>query len=280
MNTKPAMSSPPITRLLEIMAYLRQSPDGCAWTKEQTHQSLVPYLIEESYETADIIDQGKTGHDLRDELGDLLLQIVFHAEIANERKTFSFDDVAQAIVDKLERRYPTILGDEPNTLKTPEEIDRRWEEVKAEERKRKGLTPDSSMFDEIAHGLPSLLRASKIKSRAAKAGWEWPDVSMLLDKIVEETQEIRAETEKKSIDKTAMAAEIGDLLFMMVDFARWYGIDAEDALRQTNTRIEKRLRHLEKGLRQSGKDFKSSTRDERLSLWAEAKRLETNSPKT
>lgn len=103
---------------------------------------------------------------------------------------------------------------------------------------------------------------------------------MLLDKIVEETQEIRAETEKKSIDKTAMAAEIGDLLFMMVDFARWYGIDAEDALRQTNTRIEKRLRHLEKGLRQSGKDFKSSTRDERLSLWAEAKRLETNSPKT
>ncbi len=274
------MSSPPITRLLEIMAYLRQSPDGCAWTKEQTHQSLVPYLIEESYETADIIDQGKTGHDLRDELGDLLLQIVFHAEIANERKTFSFDDVAQAIVDKLERRYPTILGDEPNTLKTPEEIDRRWEEVKAEERKRKGLTPDSSMFDEIAHGLPSLLRASKIKSRAAKAGWEWPDVSMLLDKIVEETQEIRAETEKKSIDKTAMAAEIGDLLFMMVDFARWYGIDAEDALRQTNTRIEKRLRHLEKGLRQSGKDFKSSTRDERLSLWAEAKRLETNSPKT
>src|ERR1700751_3542010 len=123
----------PIDRLLDIMRHLRNHPEGCVWTQEQTHKSLTPYLIEEAYETADMIDQGRYDDHLRDELGDLLLQIVFHAEIAKQRKSFTFDDVAQAIVDKLERRYPPILGDEPNTLKTAAEIDRRWEEIKAEE---------------------------------------------------------------------------------------------------------------------------------------------------
>lgn len=266
--------TPPLLRLLEIMNYLRQSPDGCAWTKEQTHQSLVPYLIEESYETADVIDQHKTNEDLRDELGDLLLQIVFHAEVARERGAFDFDDIAQSIVDKLERRYPTILGDEPNTLKTAEEIDRRWEEVKAEERKKKGSVSEPSILDGVAQGLPALLRASKLKARASKAGWEWPDTSMLLDKIVEETKELRDEIEKETIDREAAASEIGDLLFMMVDFARWYGIDAEDALRQTNQRFERRFRHMESGLKRAGKDFKTSAREERRALWDEAKILE------
>src|SRR4051812_31768874 len=149
-----------IDRLLDIMAHLRTHPEGCAWTQEQTHKSLTPYLIEEAYETADMIDQGNYDESLRDELGDLLLQIAFHAEIARERKSFTFDDVAQAIVDKLERRYPTILGDEPNTLKTPAEIDRRWEEIKAEERKKKGVREDESILDEISHALPSLIRSA------------------------------------------------------------------------------------------------------------------------
>lgn len=270
-NTHP---TPNLQKLLQVMRYLRTHDDGCAWTRAQTHQSLVPYLIEESYETADTIDQGKVDADLRDELGDVLLQIAFHADIAAGRGAFEFDDVAGAIVDKLVRRYPTILGDEPNTLKTPEEIDRKWEEIKAQERARKGITVDSSILDEVAHGLPALVRAQKLKARASKQGWEWPDVTMLLDKIAEEVSELREEIEKETQDKERIAAEFGDLMFMMVDFARWHGIDAEDALRTTNVRFERRFRHMEKRLKENGKDFQTSTREERRSHWDEAKRLE------
>jgi nucleoside triphosphate diphosphatase len=264
----------PMDRLLDIMHHLRNHPEGCVWTQEQTHKSLTPYLIEEAYETADMIDQGHYDEHLRDELGDLLLQIVFHAAIAEQRKAFKFDDVAQAIVDKLERRYPTILGDEPNTLKTAAEIDRRWEEIKAEERKKKGVKPDASILDEISHALPSLIRSSKLKGRASKAGWEWPDVSMLLDKISEEVGELREEIEAKKPDKEKIAAEFGDLMFMLVDFARWHGIDAEDALRITNNRFERRFRHMEQGLKKLGLAIKNSTRTQRLALWDEAKKAE------
>lgn len=265
----------PIDRLLEIMAHLRGHADGCAWTKEQTHQSLVPYLIEEAYETADMIDQGQHDDTLRDELGDVLLQIAFHAEIARERGAFDFDDVAQAIVDKLERRYPTILGDEPNTLKTPEEIDRRWEEIKAEERARKGITKDASILDEISHALPALVRSAKLKGRAAKAGWEWPNADMLLDKIAEEVGELKAEIDSEKPDMERVMAEFGDLMFMMVDFARYHGFDAEDALRITNNRFEKRFRHMEQYLKKRGHaDIKSAPREDRLAGWNEAKAIE------
>lgn len=268
-------SSQPMTRLLEIIKYLRRSPDGCAWTKEQTHQSLTPYLIEESYETAEVIDQGQQGEILRDELGDILLQIVFHAEIADERGSFGFDDVAQAIVDKLERRYPTILGDEPNTLKTAAEIDRRWEEIKAEERLKKGIkTEDASMLDEISNALPALMRSAKLKSRASKAGWEWPDTTMLLDKIIEEANELKAEIQAEKQQNDRVAAEFGDLMFLMIDFARLHGIDAEDALRITNNRFETRFRHVEKGLKDKGLNFKNSDHKLWRSLWDEAKAIE------
>ena len=264
----------PIDRLLDIMAYLRTSADGCAWTKAQTHKSLTPYLIEEAYETADMIDQGKHDETLREELGDVLLQIAFHAEIARERKSFNFDDIAQAIVDKLERRYPTILGDEPNTLKTPEEIDRRWEEIKALERAKKGVTKEDSILDEISSALPALVRSAKLKGRAAKAGWEWPDVSMLLDKISEEVAELKAEIEAEKRDQRKIMAEFGDMMFMMVDFARFHGFDAEDALRETNNRFERRFRFMEQGLKKSGKDITNSARDERIHWWNEAKKAE------
>lgn len=265
----------PIDRLLDIMAYLRTHAEGCPWTKEQTHRSLVPYLVEEAYEAADMIDQGHHDEPLRDELGDVLLQIVFHAEIARERGSFGFDDVAQAIVDKLERRYPTILGDEPNTLTTPEEIDRRWEEIKAEERARKGITKDSSILDEISTGLPALLRSAKLKGRAAKAGWEWPNVDMLLDKISEEVGELKAEIHAEKPDMERVMAEFGDLMFMMVDFARYHGFDAEDALRITNSRFEKRFRHMEKFLKAKGHpDIKSAPREDRLAGWNDAKAVE------
>lgn len=271
----------PIEKLTDVMSYLYSHEDGCSWTRAQTHQTLVPYLIEESYETADTIDQGKTGDDLRDELGDILLQVVYHAEIAKARGAFSFQDVAQTIVDKLVRRYPTILGDEPNTLKTPEEIDRRWNEIKAEERRKKGILPqDESVMDGVSQGLPSLVRATKLKDRASKAGWEWPNTSMLLGKIAEEVGELKAECEAQNPDKERIAAEFGDLLFMMADFARHYGFDAEDALRTTNNRVEKRFRHMEKRLRQElGKKINQSTVEERVKYWQEAKQLEKDAAK-
>lgn len=268
------MQEKQIDKLLSILKRLRLDEDGCPWSKEQTHKSLTPYLIEEAYETADMIDQGHTGDALKSELGDLLLQIVFHAQIADERGDYNFDDVAGAIVEKLERRYPTILGDEPNTLKTAEEIDKRWEEIKAEERKAKGLSEDASILDEISNGLPALLRSAKLKSRAARNGWEWPDVTMLLDKISEEVEELRAEITAPDVDKQRVADEFGDLMFMMVDFARWHDIDAEDALRETNNRFERRFRYLEQGLKRQGKDFKSATMAERKALWEEAKQQE------
>ncbi|MFH1159009.1 MAG: nucleoside triphosphate pyrophosphohydrolase [Pseudomonadota bacterium] len=263
-----------LPRLLDILEYLRTNPDGCAWTKAQTHKSLVPYLVEETYETADVIDQGKADEDLRDELGDILLQIAFHAQIASERGAFTFDDVAGAIVEKLERRYPTILGGEANTLKTPQEIDRRWEEIKAGERRKKGIRPDASILDEVSHGLPALLRAAKLKGRASREGWEWPDVSVLLGKINEEVGELRDEIEAKKIDREKVSAELGDLMFLLVDFARWYGFDAEDALRATNNRFERRFRYMEQGLKRIGRNFKTSTPEERMALWDEAKSLE------
>lgn len=263
-----------ITRLLDIMHHLRGHPDGCAWTKAQTHQSLSPYLIEEAYETAEVIDRANTDQVLCDELGDVLLQIVFHAEIAAERGSFTFNDVAQAIVDKLTRRYPTILGDEPNTLKTPEEIDCRWEEIKAEERKKKGLTPDSSIMDEVSHAMPSLMRAAKLKARASKAGFEWPDLTMLLDKVIEEANELKAEIAAEKKQDARVAAEFGDLMFLMVDFARLHGIDAEDALRITNNRFESRFRHVEKGLKTQHLDFKSADLKIKRALWEEAKEAE------
>jgi len=263
-----------LAKHIEILSYLRTSPDGCAWTREQTHKSLTPYLIEEAYETADSIDQGHVDNELRDELGDLLLQVALHSQLASERKAFAFDDVAKAIVDKLQRRYPTILGNEPNTLKTPEEIGRRWDEIKAEERKAKGLTPDSSMLDDISHGLPVLMRAAKMKDRAARAGWEWPHVGMQLNKIEEEIAELRVEVEAAKPDKEKIAHELGDLMFMLVDCARWHGIDAEDAMRTTNNRFERRFRHVEKRMKETGKDFKTCPREDRIEFWNEAKRLE------
>lgn len=266
-----AATEPHLKKLLDIIRFLRTDLDGCAWTREQTHRSLAPYLVEETYETADVIDQGKTDAELKDELGDVLLQIVLHAQIASERKSFTFDDVAKAIVEKLERRYPTILGDEPNTLKTPEEIDRRWEEVKAEERRKKGIKENASILDDISFALPSLIRAAKLKGRAAKEGWEWPDGTWLLKKFEEEIKELRDEIEAEKIDPVRAEAELGDLLFLITDFARWYGLDAENALRSTNNRFERRFRFMEQALKERGLTIKTATHDARMTCWNLAK---------
>lgn len=257
----------PIDRLLEIMARLQEPETGCPWVIQQAHAGLAPYLIEEAYEAAETMF-GDNTDALRDELGDILLQVVFHAQIAKKDNHFNFDDVAQAICEKLVRRYPTILGEEPNTLRTAEEVVLRWEEVKTKERGE-----NKSILDGVSKALPALTRARKLKDRCAAAGWEWKDPQQQLAKVAEEVEEIQAEIDAGA-GKDKIASEIGDLLFMIMDFARFNGVDAEEALRTTNARFEKRFRHMESGLKNKGKDFKSSSRDERASLWEEAKSLE------
>lgn len=257
----------PIDRLLEIMARLQEPDTGCPWVAEQTHASLASYVLEEAYEAADAMTGNDSGA-LCDELGDVLLQVVFHSQIGKKAGTFDFDGVATAICDKLVRRYPTILGAEANTLRTAEEIAARWEEVKFRERGE-----SKSILDGISKALPALVRAQKIKDRCAAAGWEWTSAEQQIAKIAEEAREIQDEIDQGA-PKDKIAHEIGDLLFIVMDFARINGIDAEEALRKTNDRVEWRFRHMEAGLKNQGKDIKSSTREERRVLWDEAKKQE------
>ncbi len=258
-------------KFLELIEFLRVDPNGCPWTKEQTHKSLSHYLIEESYEIADTIEQGNTGAELQDELGDMLLQLALHTQIASEDKRFTFNDIAKSIYDKVVRRTPSVFDDKKQTLKTAEEIEDQWDQVKELEKADKG---DESVLDGVPKGLPALVRAQKIKNRAVRVGWEWDNVENLIDKIAEEVTEIKHEINRKTIDKDKAQEEIGDLLFIISDFARWYDIDAEEALRITTRKFEKRFHYIEKRMKEMSKDITKTKYAEQYKLWVEAKELE------
>jgi len=242
------------------MARLRDPVRGCEWDTVQTFATIAPYTIEEAYEVADAIERADMA-DLKDELGDLLLQVVFHARMAEEAGLFAFDDVATAIADKMERRHPHIFGDRVDGGH------HLWEIIKAEERAAKGK-PDSptSALDGVALGLPALLRAEKLQKRAARTGFDWPDATGARAKIDEELAEI---------DGAATAAEreeeIGDLLFAMVNWARKLGIDPETALRAANAKFERRFKAMEAA---AGDAFAALDLDAKEALWAEAKATE------
>ena len=225
------MSNPTrsIDRLLAVMARLRDPVTGCEWDSVQTFETIAPYTIEEAYEVADACTRGDLA-DLKDELGDLLLQVVFHARIAEEAAAFDFDAVATAIVDKMERRHPHIFGD------APDGGHHLWERVKAQERAAKA---DTSALAGVALGLPALLRAEKLQKRAARIGFDWPDASGPRAKIDEEL----AEVESAAPDEEA--GEIGDVLFSVVNWARHHGVDPEAALRTANAKFERRFRAME-----------------------------------
>lgn len=222
---------PPIDRLLAIMARLRDPHRGCQWDCAQDFASIAPYTIEEAYEVADAIARADMD-DLRDELGDLLLQVVFHARMAEETGLFDFGDVAAAISTKMEARHPHIFGDAGGTMDTA-----RWEDLKARERRAKGV---ASALDGVALALPALMRAEKLQKRAARTGFDWPDPSGSEAKITEEIEELKS----ASSDETRLE-EAGDLLFAVVNFVRAYGISAEDALRAANAKFERRFRAME-----------------------------------
>ncbi|MXP09493.1 nucleoside triphosphate pyrophosphohydrolase [Pseudoblastomonas halimionae] len=255
------MSSEQISRLLSIMARLRDPDSGCEWDLAQDFASIAPYTIEEAYEVSDAIERSDL-HDLRGELGDLLLQVVFHARMAEEQGAFDFDDVARSISDKMEARHPHIFGDD--TSGQPQE--RRWEELKARERAEAGA---QSALDGIAQALPALMRAEKIQKRAARTGFDWPDTRGPADKLHEEIEELRA-----AQSPTHQAEEAGDLLFAAVNVVRAYGIDPEEALRRANAKFDRRFRAMESFAEADGKDFAELDLDAQEALWQSVKASE------
>ena len=234
-----------ISRLIEIMAALRTPVTGCPWDLEQDFKTIAPYTIEEAYEVADAIERGDFD-DLRDELGDLLLQVAFHARMAEERGSFAFGDVVQAITAKLIRRHPHVFG--PDAAADAKAVRRRWEAIKAEERADKAVrrgagSEAASLLDDVPRTLPGLNRAEKLTRRAASVGFDWPDKEAVLAKVREELDETEAAI--AGGDRQAMQEEIGDLLFAIANLARHAGIDAETALLDANSKFTRRFRHVE-----------------------------------
>ena len=255
----------PIARLREIMARLRNPDGGCPWDLEQTFATIAPYTIEEAYEVADAVERGDLG-DIRDELGDLLLQVVFQAQIAQEAGHFDFDDVASAICDKLVRRHPHIFGDE--TARSPEDVKAMWDAIKAQERAGK---PDG-ILDSVPVNLPPLMRAHKMQKAMAKVGFDWTDPAQVVDKVAEELEEFCAAA--RDGEPSEMEAEFGDLLFTLVNFARHTGIDADAALRGSNARFASRVRHMDAAVRAEGGTLPGRDLDELERRWAAAKAAE------
>jgi ATP diphosphatase len=267
-----------IHRLIEIMATLRDPRDGCPWDVEQTFASIAPYTIEEAYEVADAIERGDA-EDLREELGDLLLQVVFHARMAQEAGLFDFGGVVEAITEKLVRRHPHVFGDARDL--DPEAVKALWARIKAEEkRQRTEARRRAGLADEPTHGalggvpraMPALTRALKLQEKAAKVGFDWDDVRGVLAKLREEIAETEAEIVAGAKDK--LAAEIGDLMFAAVNLARYVDVDPEVALRAANGKFERRFSHIERRLAEHGRRPEAAGLDEMEALWQEAKGIE------
>ena len=253
-------------RLIEIMRALRDPIHGCPWDIEQDFASIAPYTIEEAYEVADAIER-RAWDELKSELGDLLLQSVYHTQMASEAGLFDFDDVVNAISDKMVHRHPHVFGDESHD-KSAEQQTQDWEEIKAAERAAKDR---AGVLDDVAIGLPALMRAQKLQKRAARVGFDWPDISMVVDKIVEESREL-AEAQGSG-DHGHMTEEFGDLLFVMVNLGRHLNIDAEEALRTANSKFTRRFRYIEEQLAAKNSSPAQSDLEEMDALWNAAKRI-------
>ncbi|MHB1058648.1 MAG: nucleoside triphosphate pyrophosphohydrolase [Rhodanobacter sp.] len=256
--------------LLAIMARLRDPERGCPWDVQQDFASIAAYTIEEAYEVADAIDR-RDWHDLRDELGDLLLQVAFHSQMAAEQGLFDFADVAHAISDKMRRRHPHVFGDV--RYADLDEQKRAWEDIKTAERAGKGEAADDSVLAGVSAGLPEWKRALKLQQRAAGAGFTWPGPQPVLDKLAEEVEEVRAEF-ANGADPARLQDEIGDVLFVAVNLARHAGIDFSQALRHANAKFERRFRQMEQLAAAEGGAFGERTLGEQERLWQRAKALE------
>ncbi len=264
--------APGLARLVEIMARLRDPEGGCPWDVEQTFETIAPYTIEEAYEVADAIERGDMGA-LKEELGDLLLQVVYHARMAEEDGSFDFDAVASAISDKMVRRHPHVFGAAEVDSATAQT--RAWEEQKAAERALKAARGGrrASMLDGVAPGLPALTRAAKLQRRAARVGFDWPDVLPVIDKIEEEVAELKKEIASERVPER-IEDELGDLLFALVNLGRHLELDPEAALRHSNAKFERRFRLIEERLAAAGRDLAEASLEEMEEAWQAAKGAE------
>jgi nucleoside triphosphate diphosphatase len=262
-----------IHRLIEIMAALRTPGSGCPWDLEQNFQTIAPYTLEEAYEVADAIARGDLDH-LKDELGDLLLQVVFHARMAQEQGIFDFGDVVRAITSKLIRRHPHVFADADG--KTADAVKGLWETIKVQERADRGEAAPSGALAGVPVALPALTRALKLQNKAGQVGFDWNDPRAVLAKIREEADEIEAALDE--MDKAHAATEVGDLLFAVVNLARHLDADPEGVLRRTNLKFERRFASIERALAARGKAPKDATLAEMDALWDAAKEEEKAKP--
>ncbi|HLX13787.1 MAG TPA: nucleoside triphosphate pyrophosphohydrolase [Bradyrhizobium sp.] len=268
--------SPNISRLLDIMAALRTPGTGCPWDLEQNFATIAPFTIEEAYEVADAVARSDLD-DLRDELGDLLLQVVFHARMAEEQNAFSFGDVVEAITRKMIRRHPHVFAGRDGRL-TPSDVKGAWDRIKAEEkaeraaRRSAGENSTPTLLSGVKTGQPALARAMELQRRASSVGFDWNDPRAVLRKIREETDEIEAALDRGEANE--LAGETGDLLFALVNLARHTGVDPELALRGTNAKFERRFGYIERALAAQGRTFDGATLKEMDALWDEAKARE------
>lgn len=266
--TAEALPREPMARLLAVMAWLRHGQYGCPWDIDQTFRTIAPYTIEEAYEVADAIERDDMPA-LKEELGDLLLQVVYHAQIAQEAEAFNFADVAVAIADKMVDRHPHVFADA--RIDTAEAQTVSWEARKAAERAAKQAAEPAGALDGVARALPALLRAEKIQKRAARVGFDWKDTAPVIDKIEEELGELRAEITAGTVDQARLTDELGDVLFAVANLARHCKVDPEAALRATNDKFERRFGYIERQLALQGRKPVDATLGEMEALWQEAK---------
>jgi MazG family protein len=264
--------------LVALMARLR-SPTGCPWDREQNYDTLAPMLLEEAYEAFEAVEVAREGRpeELRGELGDLLFQIVFYAQVAKERGDFSIEDVTEAIHAKMVRRHPHVFGTEE--ARDSAEVLRNWEAIKAEEKRAAGKDKaheDASLLDGVSTKAPALMEAHQLSTKAARVGFDWQNVEEIFTKLHEELDElreaIREHVESKEADKERVREEVGDVLFAVVNIARHLGVEPEAALKVTNRKFRRRFRHVELGLKKEGRTPDAATLEEMEALWQEAKR--------
>jgi len=267
MTSPPPSDPDPLARLIAIMARLRDPDGGCPWDLEQSFATIAPYTVEEAYEVADAIERGDLA-DLKEELGDLLLQVVYHAQMAREQKAFDFNAVAEAICDKMVRRHPHVFGEASHRDAAEQTV--AWEAIKAEERARKAKKV--GVLDGVPAGLPGLTRAVKLTARAARVGFDWPSTNEVLDKLREELAEL--EVEISAGDRAKAREELGDLLFVCANLARKLDVEPEDALRSANAKFARRFAFIEAALAKTGRAPDQSDLAEMDGLWDEAKRVE------
>lgn len=261
-----------IHRILDIMASLRDPETGCPWDIKQDFKSIAPYTLEEAYEVVDAIETGDMEH-LRDELGDLLLQVVFHSRMAEEAKSFTFDDVVNAIADKMERRHPHVFGAKAEV--TSEQVKQNWEDIKAQERAAKSDTMEAvspSLLDDVPMALPAMTRAVKLQKRAARIGFDWTEPEPIFDKLEEEISELREAMALKDAD--AIEDELGDVLFVVANIARHLRLDPETALRRGNAKFSRRFQQVEQQARAQSTNMSDFSLDDLESFWQRAKAAE------